>query len=227
MGNNAVTEVYAGTGSTTLITGGLKVTGRSIGISSGIQFTDIAGNTVTFMSMKDDNTLGIYSPSSGWFFNHDITSGNTGMGTNAGTARLTVNGGAQNALEISGGIKVSGNNKPAFQLTVDASNLIYSLSSDLIGFKIDNVFCNNDPNALIFITPVGTINALAVRYNVNIGRWECYTDIPETLNVFYGHKQLTGCGFDGCQDVFYLTNAALNQTYIAMGTKFNIMIIKQ
>ena len=207
--------------------GRLRFTGSYAGESSGIEFTNAAGNTVGgLLGMKDDNTLGIKG-NTGWSFNHNLVTGNSGFGTDAGAAKLAINGGSGNALEIGGGIKVSGNNKAAFQLTIDATNRYPpGVGSTVWGFTIDNALCNNDPNALIFITPVQYKKTFSVDYNAGTGKWQCYADIPGPTDVTTDHKQVQLCNLS-CTDLFYVVDIGSTTYYPSIGNKFNILIIKQ
>ena len=84
----------------------MRFTGANIGGSApGIEFTNSTGSIVKgLIGLRDDNTFGLYGfAGSAWSFNHNFLTGNTGMGADAGTAKLTINGGAGNALEITGG----------------------------------------------------------------------------------------------------------------------------
>jgi hypothetical protein len=105
------------------------------------------------------------------------SSGNMGVGTELPQSKVHIVAGASNALEFEGGIKVSGAaaNRPAFQVTTpaapNATNYILITGSEIppSGFylRLDNQFCNNDPNCLIYITAVITaVGASAGSYSV-------------------------------------------------------------
>ncbi|MEO6556113.1 MAG: hypothetical protein ABIN92_01255 [Ferruginibacter sp.] len=209
--------------------GRLRFSGSYAGAPSGIEFTDLTGSTVLgLVGMKDDNTLGIKGNIPGWSFNHNMITGNTGFGAEAGTSKVTINGGSDNALEIDGGIKVSGNNKPAFQLTVNAANALFwgNIYTDkAYGFTIDNALCNNDPNALIFITAVGgeRTKIFSVMYNAGSGKWQCIaSETGGEVYLDYWEVNLPG-GVTSFINDFQGKTAILFHT----GDKFNILIIKQ
>jgi len=104
------------------------------------------------------------------------SAGNVGVGTELPQSKVHIVAGASNALEFEGGIKVSGAaaNRPAFQITTPAvpnsTNYIQITGSEFppSGYylRLDNQFCNNDPNCLIYITAVGaSAGSYSVVYN--------------------------------------------------------------
>lgn len=244
------TNGYFGIGTTTpaqkvdIGNGRLRFTGHvAANNPSGIEFTNTTGTlTRGFIGQKDDNILGIYGfAGSGWSLNHNIVSGNTGLGVDAGAAKLTIYGGAANALDISGGIKVSGSNKPAFQLMVNAANQIISSTShdgnQITGFVIDNALSNNDPNAMLFVTPVATANnrnikAFAVEFNSGTGYWQVNAYIPGYTSVGWTNENVVGCSNsfqnnEDCKLMSYVYSVVQHDYYLQSGAKFNIMIVKQ
>jgi competence protein ComGC len=77
------------------------------------------------------------------------------------------------ALEVDGAIKVSGTNPAAFRMNTVWDTIVPSL------IPIDNPLTNNDPNALIFVTPVedSLYFEYYLTYSSNSKKWgiRCYT----------------------------------------------------
>ena len=84
-----------------------------------------------------------------------------------GVGVLAVNSGSVGgaALEVSGGIKVSGATKPAFVHVATAATISTNITC------MDNVLTNNKPNAILIVTQ-------------NFGASEIYNKSP--IGVFYG-----------------------------------------
>jgi hypothetical protein len=120
--------------------------------------------------------------------------------SNDGVGVLAVNN-AENpdqgtALEIAGSVKVSSVRKFAFTHFATVANRISANGTD-----INNILCNGDPNALLFVTQrinsTGTVynnSPIAVNYNATRAKWEIVN---------------------------------LNGAAIAINAQFNVMVIKQ
>jgi len=116
------------------------------------------------------------------------TTGRIGINTLSPVSRLEVKGktkitqqvGEDAALELNGGIKVSGTAPAAFVIT----------TGDQDEYIIDHPSANGNPNAMIFVTnrSVGYSNELhgtfAVNYDTNIQKWKLVTTSPSLLNSF-------------------------------------------
>ena len=98
--------------------------------------------------------------------------GNVGIGVFDPASKLQVAAGSSTALELEGAIKVSGvaANRPAFQVTTPAapnSSNYFQITAEIppTGFyyALNNQFCNNDPNCLIYLT---ALDALPGSYSV-------------------------------------------------------------
>lgn len=107
-------------------------------------------------------------------------SGNVGIGNEFPTSRLHVNAGSATALQLEGGVRVSGPlaDRAAFQVTASTSNLL-ALPDGEFSYNVlqlDNTFSNNNPTCMIFITRVSdgvippTFN-YSVEYDIASGRW--------------------------------------------------------
>ncbi|NJK45540.1 MAG: hypothetical protein HC933_15835 [Pleurocapsa sp. SU_196_0] len=127
----------------------------------------------------------------------------TGVGVlaaNSGSA-----GGA--ALEVSGGIKVSGGNKPAFVHQAIASNSFGNYTC------INNALTNNRPNAILIVTQNFNPNGTLVDSGV-------YND--ESIGVFYGTSSLDPVAFNKwC--IFNQDTSSL----IPVNADFNVLVFNQ
>jgi hypothetical protein len=120
-----------------------------------------------------------------------------------GVGVLAANSGAADgaALEVSGGIKVSGASKPAFVHITTTANTLSNYTC------IDNPLTNNKPNAVLIVTPNF--------YNPSGASGLFPTD---SLGVFYGNS--TGIGFSNKWCIF-------NQGGVVVGSRFNILVFNQ
>jgi hypothetical protein len=138
-------------------------------------------------------------------FNYGVY-GQTDSPNGAGVlARGSGNGGT--ALRISnGGIRVSGagvnSGTPAFVHVISASN------TDTNGWisTINNPYCNNDPNALLYVMPVGGISTNLV--------------FSESVNLYYDDGAL---GF--ANNRWILEAAGASGGFYA-GQRYNILVVK-
>jgi hypothetical protein len=198
------------------------------GAPSGIEFTNYAGTALKgFLGMYDDNNMGFYGfPGAGWSFLYNVNNGNTGFGNFPTTAKLKVDGGGGNALEIAGGIKVSGANKAAFILTADNSNLSGLGFVDPHGVRIDNALSNNNPTAIILVTQVMTGPPTIVIPSSGT----LTSDIGAPIYVYYhtdGYWYVVqhSSGVGGYGDGGFTPHEVY--THPVVGSKYNVLIINQ
>jgi hypothetical protein len=164
--------------------------------------------------------------------------GNIGIGTNDPKAPLHVFGGLGTAIQISGGIKVSGL-KSAFQLAIDVDNAILiggigDNKNDIRGFVIDNILSNGKPDALIFVTGVDNSLNTYVTYNASTSKWECYAQLLSTKPVIYYNRQVTkhehsiyNDAVEG-ESVSFISDGNVGVLNLPQaGYKYNILIINQ
>ncbi len=164
--------------------------------------------------------------------------GNIGIGTIDPKAPLHVFGGLGTAIQISGGIKVSGL-KSAFQLTIDANNAILvggigDNKNDITGFVIDNILCNGKPDALIYVTAVANTLNTYVTYNASTSKWECYAQLISVKPVVYYNRQVTkhehsiyNDAVEG-ESVSFIQDGNVGVLNLPKaGYKYNILIINQ
>jgi hypothetical protein len=123
-------------------------------------------------------------------------SGNVGIGVLDASSKLEVVAGSGIALELEGGIKVSGAaaNRAAFQITASEGNLV-TLSDpfgdvSISALEIDNIFSNSNKTCMIFVTPVldtpaavYSVKSLGVYYNPSNGRWHITKQVGSGLQV--------------------------------------------
>ncbi|HET7436332.1 MAG TPA: hypothetical protein VFN10_16600 [Thermoanaerobaculia bacterium] len=120
--------------------------------------------------------------------------GDTLSSVGAGVVARYGGNGMGTALEVdNGAIRITGTNRAAFIHTATDANKF-----DANGTDIDNAMCNNDPNALLFVTQrysnVYNNSPIGVFYNPTRFRWEIFNE---------------------------------NNTAIPTNAQFNVLVIKQ
>ena len=103
-------------------------------------------------------------------------------------------------IEVDGAIKVSGSNPAAFVQIAAAPNIVGDYT------VIDNPMTNGDPNAILIVTPIGTDGTTAI----------------PTVGVFYN----TAGGSAAQQNKWAIQLTDQTGT-VAVGAKFNVLVIKQ
>lgn len=105
----------------------------------------------------------------------------------------------QATLDVGGTIRFSGTNPAAFRLTLRGTMMYndpFALAIDSVNGQwvmIDHPMCNNDPDALILITPVGFYGkSMRVQYYPNSGKWFMKDAIGFSVNG------LSAGNFTGC-----------------------------
>jgi hypothetical protein len=154
------------------------------------------------------------------------TAGRFGINTSTPVSRLEVKGktkitqmaGEDAALEISGGIKVSGSAPAAFQVTA---------GSDPVYITINHPAANGKPDAMLFVTHCSeTGNYLrgiySVKYDPNIQRWQIVAlgAMLQELLTF----SVQACS-GACVDNLGIPHSFLHN--FQPGTKFNVMVIER
>lgn len=125
----------------------------------------------------------------------------TASSLSAGVLASYLGLGIGTALEIGNGtIKQSGAIRPAFVHTVTALNVVTDIGGN-VATVIDNPICNNDPNALLFVTP--KIEG---------------TSPPHTTGVQVDYNS----GYEA-----WLIWRVDSSTTIPVGAKYNVLVIKQ
>jgi hypothetical protein len=150
-----------------------------------------------------------------------LDNGNIGINTINPAAKLDVIGktkitqaaGDNAALEITGGIIVSGANKVAFVRTIGAGE---SGTNNVI---IDHIMCNGDPNAILMVTAQSN-TPFWVSYDAGVSKWRLHTggEYISGATMF----NLKTCS-DNCTTP-KIPNTNLNT--FGSGEKFNILVIK-
>lgn len=105
----------------------------------------------------------------------------------------------QATLDVGGSIRFSGANPAAFRLTLRGTMMYndpFTLSIDSVNGKwvlIDHPMCNNDPDAIILVTPVGFYGkVMRVEYFANSGKWFMKDAIGYTI-AGLSAGNYTGC----------------------------------
>jgi hypothetical protein len=124
-----------------------------------------------------------------------------------GVGVLAANSANGTALEVNGGIKVSGANKPAFVHQAIASNSASNYTC------IDNALTNNRPNAVLIVTQNFNPNGASLSSGV-------YND--ESIGVFYGSSSDNTLSFNKwC--IFNQNTSSL----IPVNADFNVLVFNQ
>jgi hypothetical protein len=189
---------------------------------TGFFYTGAIGTTGTgSLAARMSFFTGVVSTSSALIEKMSILSnGYVGINTINPVSRLEVNGktvlrpgGDNAAVEITGNIRVSGSNSPAFVVTCPA---------DGSSFEIDHPSCNGDPNALLFITAAsGGYANYSVEYNAGTQKWKIVTyGYMLTGKFTYNLKDCS----DNCIPVYA---AYAGASIIIKDQKFNVLVIKR
>jgi hypothetical protein len=138
-----------------------------------------------------------------------------------------MDGGSGNAIEIAGGIKVSGSNKAAFVLTADNTNLSGLGYVNPIGVRINNALCNNDPNAMIFVTQIWRQSPVSLGIGSGTSSLEYGAPVYPYYNSSDGYWYVVHYldGVAGYRDGGFTPNE-ITVAPVA-GSQYNILIIKQ
>jgi len=139
----------------------------------------------------------------------------------------------QATLDITGSIRFSGTNPAAFKLTLKgnmmyngsgAAAVIDSANGDYV--RIDHPMCNNDPNAMLVVSPV-TGKSMRVIYDDTNGYWYLVNDFPYRIQGTQGVNYLTcdGTCIDSPKEKFILVNgfSPLNKDF----DSWNMFIVKK
>jgi hypothetical protein len=137
------------------------------------------------------------------------------------------------SLDIGGNIRFSGTNPAAFKLTLKGimmyngsgpAAVIDSTNGDYV--RIDHPMCNNDPNAMLVVSPV-TGKSMRVIYDDTNGYWYLVNDFPYRIQGTQGVNYLTcdGTCIDSAKEKFILVNgfSPLNKDF----DSWNMFIVKK
>jgi len=153
-----------------------RVAIRNAGLHSAVYFVNKDGLVDARAGMIADNIFGWYSGNTPfWSVQASAITGNIGIGTTPATAKLKVSAPANTALEMQGAITVYGPTPAAFDLTVNASNQTdLDAEGNFQGLWVDHPACNNDPQALLFVTPkvFAFQEFILVKYDPAAARWK-------------------------------------------------------
>jgi len=183
-----------------------------------------------FIGMYNDSHLGFYSSfGGGWGMRTNTTTGNVGIGVDPGTATLQLDAPGGIAIEIEGKIKMSGAVKPAFRVTATATNLSdLDFRGNYTSIIIDHPFCNSNPQALLFATPVIMESAQSwqLRYDAALAKWKIRQTVQNSSKV----DGFTNLGYRDVNNQCTTTDPVVvfsNVVTFREGDAFNILIINR
>ncbi len=225
LSNGISSDIYFGGNNYT--TGIIRTIGKSannarMGFFTGYSFTGGANFLVERMTIANN--------------------GNIGINNNDPDAKLAVNGrtklvqqtGDSAALEINGGLKVSGTNSFAFTLSALGNMLDQSLdpttNSPIAKYvRIDHPLANNNPNAILMVTPINDAINMGVRYqttSANTGYWHLRPSSFTRLVAFTATTlSAKPCDLLGCINVS--PGGLISETLMYPSDKWNILIISR
>lgn len=195
--------------------------------TAGLFFRNSLNTSNSSVTLYSDNIFGFLASGAGVGLQMNTNTGNIRVGYGSPNASKFAIGAtsANDALEITGGIKVSGTNRAAFQLVASSSNT----SSDKHSIIIDHPFANGDPNALVFISALNynTSNGLSVFYDPALAKWTIRHGTYRANGFSVGGGEYQECdGERRCWTVRQYLTGTLHQGFNE-GLKLNIIIIKQ
>jgi hypothetical protein len=160
---------------------------RYAGETPGIWFNNQANNaTPGFVGMMDDNNIGFYGSVAGWPFLMDINNGHVGMGGSPDfNIRTYIR--SDNIALYTGGTSTSstafklGMGKLAVESAGINTNTSVFVHKAVItntpvdkGYTvIDNVYCNNNPTAILIVTMNGTYGSGNIPGNEALNEFGC------------------------------------------------------
>lgn len=153
------------------------------------------------------------------------TAGRLGIGTTTPVSKLDVKGkttitqqaGENAALDINGGIRVSGANPAAFTVTVESSDYVW----------LDHPDCNNNPQAFILVTPVRHTQAdPIVKGTYTLEYWAQYGKWYLLPYGYYMANVAQDVNVKLCNNTCNEFDVALGANYFFPdGAKFNVLVI--
>ena len=136
----------------------------------------------------------------------------------------------QQALDINGMIRFSGNTPAAFTLTLTGDimfNTSYAIDSTVNcrRVRINHPFSNNNPNALILVTPLGNAVPVGLSYNSSDGYWYMQYHQSAIINGFR-NTSYQNCNFNECNQprLWPLIDAVI---FLKGFSQWNILIISK
>jgi len=139
----------------------------------------------------------------------------------------------QAAVDIGGNIRFSGANPAAFRITLKGTMMfngtgpsaaIDSSNGDYV--RIDHPMCNNDPNAMLVVSPV-TGKSMRVIYDNSNGYWYLVNDFPYRIQGTQGvdYQTCDGTCINSPKEKFILVNgfSPLNKDF----DSWNMFIVKK
>lgn len=168
--------------------------------------------------------------------------GNIGINNTNPDAQLVVNGstrliqgaGDSAALEINGALKVSGASSFAFTITASGNMLDQSLNpttNNAIAkyVRIDHPLANNNPDAILMVTPVKDAFSMGVRYQATgsgTGYWHLNPSSFTRLVASVAYSlEAKPCDLLGCITVS--PGGLVSETLMYPSDKWNIMVINR
>ncbi|MEP7218782.1 MAG: hypothetical protein ABI876_07685, partial [Bacteroidota bacterium] len=168
------------------------------GYSAGVRGVNngTSGTGIGVIGYQGGSGWGVYGETPSGFGVYGLTTNTTAVSSGVRGETFSTNGigveakysgtGVGVALEVdNGAIRVAGVNKAAFTHTTTAANKLSANGTD-----IDNVLCNGDATAFVFVTqklnPTGIIynnSAIGVYYNTIRNKWEIFNEANTAIPV--------------------------------------------
>jgi hypothetical protein len=218
---------------------------RYAGETPGIWFNNQANNaTPGFVGMLDDNNVGFYGSGAGWPFLMDVNNGHVGMGGSPDfNIRTYIRG--DNIALYAGGTSTSstaftlGTGKLAVEsagINTNTSVFVHKAVASNTpvdrGYTvIDNVYCNNNPSAILIVTMNATYGSGNAPGYEMVNEYGCCGTVqvisPISFLVFYNgiNSGLYAASPAYAHNRWCIRTYVGNSVAIPDGFNFNVMVV--